>query len=213
MLSVKQDGIKYHFWQSLVWLKPGIEPWSSGPLANTVPIRPMVRWYIYIYIYIYIYTHTHKKQENLITYFSNPSTLTSSCKKFTATLLFVDFSKTFDSIHRRKTDGPPQRNCCSYNGLKNLKVKVCSPEGNRILWHYCWCSARGYISPISVHNLPRLCTLNIDRSHERKWFYTKKGKKQTILCTITDINYKDDIASSKYTYPSPSWCNWGVLVV
>ena len=33
----------------------GIEPRSSGQLANTLPTRLMSRLYIYIYIYIYIY--------------------------------------------------------------------------------------------------------------------------------------------------------------
>ena len=54
--------------------RPGIEPRSPGPLANTLPTRPMSRvdgkihffshthpltYIYYIYIYIYIYTHTH----------------------------------------------------------------------------------------------------------------------------------------------------------
>ena len=34
--------------------RPEIEPRSPGPLANTLPTRPMSR-FIYIYIYIYIY--------------------------------------------------------------------------------------------------------------------------------------------------------------
>ena len=63
---------------------------------------------------------------------------------------------------------------------KNTKVKVCSLDGDRLVWHCSWCSARGHISPISVLNLPTQRTSNIDRSYERKWLYTKKGKKQTI---------------------------------
>ena len=42
---------------------------------------------------------------------------------------------------------------------KNMKVKVCLPDSD-------------------VHNLPRPCTLNVDRSNERNWLYTKNGKKQ-----------------------------------
>ena len=30
------------------------------------------------------------------------------------------------------------------------------------------------MSPISVHNLPRLHISNVNRCNERKWFYTKK---------------------------------------
>ena len=35
MLSVKQGGIKYHFWD-FDKTRPGIEPRSSGPLTNTL---------------------------------------------------------------------------------------------------------------------------------------------------------------------------------
>ena len=40
MLSVKQGGIKDHF-LSLWYARPGIEPRSPGPLANTLTARPM----------------------------------------------------------------------------------------------------------------------------------------------------------------------------
>ena len=40
MLSVKQGGIKYHFWVFGI-TRPGIEPRSPGPLANTLTIMPM----------------------------------------------------------------------------------------------------------------------------------------------------------------------------
>ena len=40
MLSVKQGGIKYHFWV-FGMTRPGTEPWSPEPLANTLHIRPM----------------------------------------------------------------------------------------------------------------------------------------------------------------------------
>ena len=35
--------------------RPGIEPRSSGPLANTLTARPMSGYYKELYIYIYIY--------------------------------------------------------------------------------------------------------------------------------------------------------------
>ena len=93
------------------------------------------------------------------------------------TFLFVDFSNAFDSIKR----GMMEQILLAYGLLpketvtaimvlyKNAKVKV-----RKLLWHCYWCSTRGYISPILVHNLPKLCTSNVDRSNERKWFYIKK---------------------------------------
>ena len=53
MLSVKQGGIKYYCWV-FGMTRPGIEPLSPGPLANTLSI------YIYIYIYIDIYIRIAK---------------------------------------------------------------------------------------------------------------------------------------------------------
>ena len=38
MLSVKQGGIKYHFFLVFGMTQPGIELWSLRPLANTLTI-------------------------------------------------------------------------------------------------------------------------------------------------------------------------------
>ena len=47
MLSVKQGGIKYHFWV-FGMTRPRIEPRSPGPLANTLTARPMSGNFIHI---------------------------------------------------------------------------------------------------------------------------------------------------------------------
>ena len=58
-------------------------------------------------------------------------------KYFEATLLFVDFSKAFDSIHRGKMeqihlayDLPKETVAAIMMLYKNTKVKVCSPDGD-----------------------------------------------------------------------------------
>ena len=43
MLSVKQGGIKYHFSWVFGMTRPGIEPQSPKPLANTLLIKPMAQ--------------------------------------------------------------------------------------------------------------------------------------------------------------------------
>ena len=45
MLSVKQEGIKYHFWV-FGMTQPGTEPWSPGPLVSTPN-----------FMSVYIYSH------------------------------------------------------------------------------------------------------------------------------------------------------------
>ena len=55
----------------------------------------------------------------------------------------------------------------------------------------------GYISAISVYNLPRLHTTNVDRSNKRKWLYTKKKKARSrryLIKTITGADYVDEVA-------------------
>ena len=66
MLSVKQGGIKYHFWVFDMTLTE-IEPRSPGPLANTLLIIPSA-WstngmqYLFVHAYIYKYDRLHMIQ-------------------------------------------------------------------------------------------------------------------------------------------------------
>ena len=71
MLSAKQGGIKYHFWV-FGMTRPGIEPRSSGQLANTLLIRPMAQYYATIfitsvYIYTYMFAQSIHREQNSTT--------------------------------------------------------------------------------------------------------------------------------------------------
>ena len=104
----------------------------------------------------------------------------------TSKFLFVDFSKTFDSINRGKMEqillvyGLPKETVTNLMMLyKNMKAIVCSLDGDThffdivagilqedileiYLWHYCWSLARRYISFINVYNL--FSTMKVNRS-------------------------------------------------
>ena len=73
-----------------------------------------------------------------------------------------------------------QQNRCSHTQQKHKSKSMLTRQRHRLLWHCHRSSAKGYISPIPVHNLPRLCTSNVSRFNERKWPHTGKGKKQMI---------------------------------
>ena len=133
-------------------------------------------------------------------------------KNLEATLLFVDSSKAFDSIHRGKMeqillscDLPKETVTAVMMLYKNTKLKVHSLDGDTDFFDIvAGVLQERYISPKSVHNLPRLCTSNVDSSNERKWLYTKKDKKQMIPHTNY---YRCKLhrwyrAFIKYTYPS-----------
>ena len=77
-------------------------------------------------------------------------------------------------------------------------------EAILLIVNCCRSFARIYICTVSICNLPRLRTSNVDKCDQRKWFYTKDIKKQKIYCR----NYNRSIlrgwfgASCKYIYPS-----------
>ena len=59
---------------------------------------------------------------------------------------------------------------------RNTKVKVRSPDGDMDFFNIVPRVLKGN-TLVSVYNLPRLRTSNVDRSNKRKWLYTIKGKK------------------------------------
>ena len=64
MLSTKQGGIKYHFWVFSM-ARPGTEPRSTGPLANTLLIRLMARFLDGFYSKLFI-TNFNSMNENML---------------------------------------------------------------------------------------------------------------------------------------------------
>ena len=87
-------------------------------------------------------------------------------KNLQATLLFVDFTKAFDSIHRGKMEqillayGLPKETVAAITILyRNTKVKVRSPKWrHRILRHCSRRTTRGHASSIPLYHLSRLRT-------------------------------------------------------
>ena len=82
-----------------------------------------------------------------------------------ATILFVDFSKAFDSIYRGKMEqillayGLPKETLAAIRILyKNTKVKVRSPDGDTQNFDIVAGMLQGdtYFSPIPLYHLPRL---------------------------------------------------------
>ena len=68
---------------------------------------------------------------------------------------------------------------------------------HRFIWHRCWCYAKGdTLAPYLLIICPRRRTLNVDRSYERKWLYTKnKARSRRYPAEpISDTDYADDIA-------------------
>ena len=85
-------------------------------------------------------------------------------KNLQATLLFVDFTKAFDSIHRGKMEqillpNPTTKRNRSSNKdslQKNQSESTFTRWRHRILRHSCRSTTRGHASPMPLYHLSRL---------------------------------------------------------
>ena len=86
-------------------------------------------------------------------------------KNLQATLIFVDFTKAFDSIHRGKMEqillayGIPKETVAAITILyRNSKVSTITRWRHRILRHCSRSTTRGHAGPVPLYHLSRLRT-------------------------------------------------------
>ena len=123
-------------------------------------------------------------------------------KNLQGTLIFADFNKAFDSIHRGKMEqillayGIPKETVEAITILyRNTKVKVQSPDGDRILRHYSRSTTRGHAGSVPIILcLDFVLRTSIDKIRENGFELTKKRSRRYPATTITDADYADDIA-------------------
>ena len=124
-------------------------------------------------------------------------------KNLHATLLFVDFTKGFDSIHRGKIEqillayGLPKETVAAITILyRNTKVKVRSPDGDTEYFDIVAGVLQGYrLAPyLFIICLDYVLRTSIDKIRENSFELTKKRSRRYTAKTITDANYADDIA-------------------
>ena len=124
-------------------------------------------------------------------------------KNLLATLLFVDFSKTFDSIHAGKMEqillayGLPKETVAAITILcRNTKVKVRSKDGDTLYFNIVAGVLQGdTLAPclfiicldyVLGSSTDKIRKNGFELKKKRSWRYTAK--------TITDADYADDIA-------------------
>ena len=133
-------------------------------------------------------------------------------KNLQATLIFVDFTKAFDSIHRGKMEkillayGIPKETVAAITILyRNTKVKVRSPDGDTEYFDIVAGVLQGdTLAPyIFIICLDYVLRTSIDKIKENGFELTKKRSRRYPATTITDADYADDISDTgKYTWPS-----------
>ena len=120
-----------------------------------------------------------------------------------ATLLFVDFTKAFDSIHRGKMEqillayGLPKETVAAITILyRNTKVKVRSPDGDTKYFDIVARVLQGdTLAPyLFIICLDYILRTSIDKIRENGFELTKKRSRRYHEKTITDADYTDDIA-------------------
>ena len=130
-------------------------------------------------------------------------------KNLQATILFVDFTKAFDSIHRGKMEqillayGLPKETVTATMILyRNTKVKVCSPDGDTDYFSIVAGVLQGdTLAPyLFIICLDYVLRGSVDKIKENSFKLTKERSRRYPTKTITDTDYK--FASGKYTHPS-----------
>ena len=135
-------------------------------------------------------------------------------KKLQATILFVDFAKAFESIHKGKMEqilvayGLPKETIATIMMLyRNTKVKVRSPDGNTdyidivtgVLQGYTWAL---YLFIIC---LDYELETSIDKTKDNGFKLRKERSRRYPAQTITDVDYADDIALLHPPKPKPCY--------
>ena len=124
-------------------------------------------------------------------------------KNLQATLLFVDFTKAFDSIHRGWMEqillayGLPKETIAAITILyRNTKVKVCSPDGDtEYVDIVAGVLQRDMLAPyLFIICLDYMLRTSIDKISENGFELKKKRNRRYPAKTITAANYADDIA-------------------
>ena len=124
-------------------------------------------------------------------------------KNLQVTLLFVDFTKAFDSIHRGKMEqillayGLPKETVAAITILyRNTKVKVCSSDGDTEYFDIVAGVLQGdMLAPyLFIICLDYVLRTSIDKIRENDFELTKKRSRRYPAKTITDVDYTDDIA-------------------
>ena len=124
-------------------------------------------------------------------------------KNLLVTLLFDDFTKTFDSIHRGKMEqillayGLPKETVAAITiPYRNTKVKVRSPDGDREYFDIVAGVLQGdTLAPyLFIICLDFVFRTSIDKIRENGFELTKKRSRRYPAKTITDADYANDIA-------------------
>ena len=124
-------------------------------------------------------------------------------KNLQATLLFVDFTKAFDSIHRGKMEqillayGLPKETVAAIMILyRNTKVKVRSADGDTEYFDIVAGVLQGdTLAPyLFIICLDYVLRTSIDKIRENGFELTKRRSKRYPAKTITDADYADDLA-------------------
>ena len=145
-------------------------------------------------------------------------------KNLQATILFVDFTKAFESIHRGKMEqilpayGLPKENVAAIMMLyRDTKVKVRFPDGDTDYFDIVAVVQQGNtLAPyLFIICLDYVLRTSIDKIKENRFKLTKERSWRYPAKTITDSDDADDILRSWQMHPpklEPCYIVWNELL-
>ena len=138
-------------------------------------------------------------------------------KKLESTILFVDFTKAFDPIHRGKmehillTYGLPKETVAAITMLyRNTKEKVLSLDGDTDYFDIVAGVLPGdTLAPsLFIISLDYVLRTSIDKMKEKSFKLTKERNRRYPAKTITNVDYADAIVQIHPPKPKPCYIVW-----
>ena len=123
-------------------------------------------------------------------------------KNLEATIIFVNFTKAFDAIHRGKMEQillayvlPKETVTAIMMLYRNTKVKVCSPDGDTDYFDIVTGVPEGntFAPYLFIICLDYVLRTSIDKMKENGFELTKERSRRYPTQTITDANFAYDI--------------------
>ena len=147
-------------------------------------------------------------------------------KNLEATILFVNFTKAFDSVHRGKMEqillayGQPKETIMAIMMLyRNIKVKVCSPDGDTDYFDVVAGVLQGdtLAQNLFIISLDYVLRTSIDKIKENGFKLTKERSRRYPTKKVTKTDYADDIvllanapSQAETLLPSLEWAAAGI---
>ena len=116
-------------------------------------------------------------------------------KNLEAILIFIDFKKAFDTVHRGKILILKALVIAISIIYEDTSAKVITSDGYGQIQNSCWCFTRGHTCPYLLVIVIDIMRIAIKGREEKLGFQLRKRHSRRVSpIIVTDIDFADDIA-------------------